>query len=97
MPISSVSATSNTPYIASPAPAKAAAETGSSEAAAPSAKPDTDAKTAKSDTDAPAAASTGKPEEKSASAPNMFRINPDGTVGPLHQKRHANASGVVHA
>ena len=67
---------------AAPATSPAPAE----KAAAPAASaPDKD------DAKAPAEA------KEASSAPNMFKINPDGTVGPMHIKRHPNAPGVVHA
>lgn len=36
-------------------------------------------------------------DASSASSSNLVKINPDGTVGPLHHHRHANSPGVVHA
>jgi len=68
-------------------------------AAAAEAQPDTDAKTvepakaaepAKADTDAKDSSSSS-----SSSSPNMFKINPDGTVGPLHLPRSGHKA--VHA
>jgi len=47
--------------------------------------PDEDAKTA----------SSGK--GGTSAAPNMYKLNPDGTVGPLHLPRPGHAPGVVHA
>jgi len=57
-------------------------------AAATAAKPDSDA--SKPDADAP------KPSSQ-ASTVNLTKINPDGTVGPFHTRRHPNSPGVVHA
>jgi hypothetical protein len=69
------------------APALAAlaptAKTAAASAAVTSeAAPDKDASAAKSST---------------ASAPNMYKLNPDGTVGPLHLHRSRYSPGVVHA
>lgn len=103
MPISSVSQAGALPYIAAPSAAKSSPDADNSSAAAPSAsapsaaaspaKSDNSAKSATPDRDAPSAEASGS--KNSSAAPNMFKINPDGTVGPLHQRRHANSS--VHA
>lgn len=101
MPISSVSQSGTLPYIAPQGAAKPAADTDAPDAAASTAKPASAAapsatpdSSAKPDTDAPSASASGS---KGSSAPNMFKINPDGTVGPLHLPRHAKSPGVVHA
>ncbi|GEM_PF-6501751 len=73
------------------------AATGANVSAKPTAEaqPDSDAtvkaaEPAKADTDAKDGSSSS-----SATAPNMFKINPDGTVGPLHLPRSGH--GAVHA
>lgn len=53
---------------------------------------------AKPDTDAAAASTGGQGKGSSAQqAVNLTKINPDGTVGPLHLHRHPNSPGVFHA
>ena len=81
----------------------------STPAAATAAKPDTDAPApaattaAKPDTDAPKPETAAAGPEKGASSSsqastvNLTKINPDGTVGPFHTRRHPNSPGVIHA
>ena len=70
-----------------PAPAASApANSNSSSSLAPAAK-----ESASGDQDKDASSSS------SSSSNNLVKINPDGTVGPLHHHRHANSPGVVHA
>ena len=81
------------------------AATGANVSAKPAAdaQPDTAAKAveaskaaepATADTDAKDSSSSSSSSSSSA-APNMFKINPDGTVGPLHMPRAGHGS--VHA
>jgi len=62
--------------------------------AADPAKADTTAKETATDEDAKTASSS---KEGSSAAPSMYKLNPDGTVGPLHLPRPGHAPGVVHA
>jgi len=62
--------------------------------AADPAKADTTAKEAAPDEDAK---TTSSGKEGSSAAPTLYKLNPDGTVGPLHLHRPGHAHGVVHA
>jgi len=84
MPISTVGASSFQPVTLPTAATKPADTDASAASAAKTAQPDTDA--------------AGSRQKESSAAPvNMMKINPDGTVGPMHLHRHANSPGVVHA
>lgn len=89
-----------------PTPTAAVSAKPDTDASAPTAK----TASAQPDTDAPAKTAAAAPDTKSGSVSgsetksasssgtgNMFKINPDGTVGPLHLPRPGHAPGVVHA
>ena len=79
--------------------ADSAADTDTAAKAADPAKAATTAKETAPDEDAKTTSvskeSGGK--EGSSAAPTMYKLNPDGTVGPLHLPRPGHAHGVVHA
>ena len=85
MSISSITQASAPTLPALASTAKTAAEPA---AATSEAAPDKEAASSAVATTAPSSA---------ASAPNMYKLNPDGTVGPLHMHRPGHAPGVVHA
>jgi len=91
MPISSVSQFNYQPYTsASPAAKPDAQEAPASTATTAVTTPDKDQA---SDNDA----KTASDKTASSSSPNMYKINPDGTIGPLHLPRPGHGPGVVHA
>jgi len=94
MPISSVSPSSYQPYLGASQAVKQGSEGGSAADVAAPAAPDSDAKKTSVEPDASASTASGS---KESAAPNMYKINPDGTVGPLHLRRHPNSQGVIHA
>ena len=90
MPISAVGGSSY-PQLTLPTAATKPADT---DAPAPAA---TQSASSQSKPDADAATTSAAGSPSSSSSVNFTKINPDGTVGPLHHHRHANSPGVVHA
>lgn len=102
MPISSVGQSSYQPYsgvsqVAKPDPQEASsAPANSTSAEATAAKSSATAQSKDTTPDGDDAKSASS-SAKGSSAPNMYKINPDGTIGPLHLPRPGHAPGVVHA
>ena len=89
MAISSVGASGFQP-VSLPTAAAKPADTDAPSTAAPAAQKASDGG---ADKDAPSASESSS----SSSAVNLTKINPDGTIGPMHLHRHANSPGVFHA
>lgn len=99
MAISSVSQSTPQPYFGANAAAKPATQdavaSGATPAAPETAKAATPAKSSAPDSDDSKGESGSK--GSSSAGESMFKLNPDGTLGPLHLPRPGHAPGVVHA